>query len=94
MSHPTPFFAGVGVAFLVHWIADAARRHRRRGSNPPPPGRKPAPPPGPGPAFVEGRVQRGQGNGGPTTSKPPIAPGGYQPRPSGRGNPNPPPSMP
>jgi hypothetical protein len=57
----------------------------RRGSNPPPPGRKPAQPAGP-PCnggeitlaqweamrthFTEGLVQRGQGNGGPSTEKP------------------------
>jgi hypothetical protein len=46
--------------------------------------------------FDEGQVQRGNGNGGPTTPKPPIKPqphGGYQPRPSNR-TPNPPPSKP
>jgi hypothetical protein len=44
----------------------------------------------------EGQSQRGNGNGGPTTPKPPIKPqrhGGYQPRPSNR-TPNPPPSEP
>jgi hypothetical protein len=39
--------------------------------------------------FTEGLVQRGNGNGGPTTAKPM----GYQPRPS-RPGPNPPPSEP
>ncbi len=46
--------------------------------------------------FDEGQTQRGNGNGGPTTPKPPIKPqphGGYQPRPSNR-TPNPPPSEP
>jgi hypothetical protein len=46
--------------------------------------------------FDEGQTQRGHGNGGPTTPKPPIKPqfhGGYQPRPSNR-TPNPPPSEP
>jgi hypothetical protein len=58
---------------------------RRRGSNPPPPGRKPAPPCGGGEitlaqweamrtSFIEGSVQRGNGNGAPTTLKPPIKP--------------------
>ena len=55
----------------------------------------------------EGQTQRGNGNGGPTTPKPPIKPqphgghlvregrlwGGYQPRPQG-GTPNPPPAEP
>ena len=49
------------------------RPYSRRGSNPPPPGRKPASPAAPPPLrFTEGRVQLGQGNGGPTTEKPPI----------------------
>ena len=48
--------------------------------------------------FTEGRTQRGNGNGGPTTPKPEIIPrgqwpGGYQPRPSRPGA-NPPPSEP
>jgi hypothetical protein len=48
--------------------------------------------------FIEGRTQRGNGNGGPTTPKPEITPrgqwpGGYQPRPSRPGA-NPPPSEP
>jgi hypothetical protein len=54
-----------------------------RGSNPPP-------------RFTEGRTIRGNGNGGPSTPKPPIKPqphGGYQPRPQ-RGTPNTPPSEP
>ena len=97
-------------------------RTPRRGSNPPPPGRKPAPPAGPPcnggeitlaqweamrTPFTEGPVQRGNGNGGPTTPKPPIKPqpsggyltreglwlGGYQPRPQ-LGTPNPPPETP
>jgi hypothetical protein len=55
-------------------MAIAGWPRRRRGSKPAPPGRKPAPPAGPGPALTEGRVQRGQGNGGPTTPKPPIKP--------------------
>jgi len=33
-----------------------------------------APPAGPVPVFTEGLVQRGNGNGGPTTPKPPIKP--------------------
>ena len=55
----------------------------------------------------EGQTQRGNGDGGPTTSKPPVKPeptgghlvregqmwGGYQPRPQG-GTPNPPPAEP
>jgi hypothetical protein len=44
----------------------------------------------------ESQTQRGNGNGGPTTSKLPIKPqphGGYQPRPSNR-TPNPPPAEP
>jgi hypothetical protein len=48
------------------------------------------------PRFTEGRTIRGNGNGGPSTPKPPIKPqpnGGYQPRPQ-RGTPNPPPSEP
>jgi hypothetical protein len=57
--------------------------------------------------FDEGQTQRGNGNGGPTTPKPPVKPeptgghlvregqlwGGYQPRPQG-GTPNPPPAEP
>jgi hypothetical protein len=48
------------------------------------------------PFFMEGRIIRGNGNGGPSTDKPPIKPqpnGSYQPRPQ-RGTPNPPPSEP
>jgi hypothetical protein len=71
------------------------RPYSRRGSNPPPPGRKPAPPAGP-PCnggeitlaqweamrthFTEGRVQRGNGNGGPSTEKPQIV---AKPKPHG-----------
>ena len=42
------------------------------------------------------RTIRGNGNGGPSSAKPPIKPqphGSYQPRPQ-RGTPNPPPSEP
>jgi hypothetical protein len=51
-----------------------------------------------GTRLTEGRTQRGNGNGGPTTPKPEITPrgqwpGGYQPRPSRPGA-NPPPSEP
>ncbi len=61
----------------------------RRGSNPPPPGGKPRPPQCPPPLnlrrtqldppkqFIrmnEGRVQRGNNSGGPTTPKPAIMP--------------------
>jgi hypothetical protein len=62
---------------------------RRRGSNPPAPGSKPAAPAGPPcgggeitraqweamrTTFTDGAVQRGNGNGGPVTPKPPIKP--------------------
>jgi hypothetical protein len=64
----------VRVQFILWQMQrDLGYAPRRRGSNPPPRGRKPAA--GQSPIrFDEGQTQRGNGNGVPTTSKPPIKP--------------------
>ena len=54
-------------------LYDAADAVKQMSSNPPPPGRKPAA--GQSPIRMdEGPTQRGNGNGEPTTPKPPIKP--------------------
>jgi hypothetical protein len=84
------FVAGFLSAWILRSLMERRlSQPLRRGSNPPPPGRKPAPPAGPPCSggeitlaqweamhthFVEGQTQRGNGNGGPTTPRPPIKP--------------------
>jgi len=87
------------VSELQQQINDALDGYRSINYPDPSPDRRPTNPYSGEPvALTESSVQRGNGNGGPTTPKPEITPrgqwpGGYQPRPSRPGA-NPPPSEP